>query len=523
MKKAINIGSIDLRHPQDTLRVALNADISTLNFASSSKGSKINAAHGISMLFEGLTRLGEDDVVEPAIAKSYTVSSNKRTYIFYLKECYWNDGEPVKSSDFAYAWKMCMDPNSKSLTISPFYYHPIKNSEKYILGECDESEIGITCPDDKTLVVELEYPAAYFLDLVASPLFYPAPRHIAEEDPHWAEKPGIVCNGPFCLTSWKHESELIFKKNAYYWDAENVRLEHVYFYIIPDGTTALNMFRKGELDWIGSPFYRLSYDISKDVLIEGGADSAGCWISLNIEEYPLNNKNFRKALAYALDRKSIAENIFHHTGTSSTGMIPHCMRLQANEYFEDNDPNRAKRHLKQALDELNTKTEHLPEIEILYIGDVELLKRMTQAMQDQWRQVLGITNIRIRAVEHNLFASTTVKGQYQMCISPLQTFVFDPVFFLNAFKERSNNINKTNWEHSEFKKLFNKSEHALDESERKRLLIEAETLLMEEMPIIPVCSLRKRYAKNQKLKGEKVSSLQSVDFKYAYFEDSSCQ
>ena len=519
INRAMNTENINLQQKQDTLRVAINADISTLHFASSSKGSKINAAHGISMLFEGLTKLGEHDVIEPAIAERYTVSPNKRVYTFYLRECYWSDGNPIKSSDFAYAWKMCMNPKSKSLTISPFYYHSIKNAEQYILGECEESEIGITCPDDETLVVELEYPAAYFLNLVSSPLFYPAPEHIARVDPHWAEKSDIICNGPFCLSSWKHESELRFKKNPSYWDAENVKLQQVHFYIIRDGTTALNMFRKGELDWIGSPFYRLSYDISKDVLIEGGPDSAGCWISLNIEEYPLNNKNFRKALAYSLDRQSIVENIFHHTGAASTEMLPYCMRLQSNGYFEDNAPQKAQKYLNQAFEELSIKKEDLSELELLYIGDVELLKRMTQAIEDQWKRVLGLENISIRPMEQNLFASTTVKGQYQMCISPLQTFVFDPVFFLNAFKERSNNINKTNWEHPEFKKLFNASEHALGDIQRRRFLIDAESLLMEEMPIIPVCSLNKRYAKNQKLKGEKVSSLQSIDFKYAYFED----
>lgn len=514
----MNKENIHLQTPQDKLRVALNADISTLNFASSSKGSKINASHAISMLFEGLTRRGENDILEPAIAEKYTVSPNKRIYTFYLRECYWSDGETIKSSDFAYAWKMCMNPNSKSLTISPFYYHSIKNAERYIRGQCTEEDIGISCPDDKTLIVELEYPAAYFLDLVSSPLFYPAPKHVAESNPCWAEKPGIICNGPFCLTSWKHESELIFKKNPSYWDAKNVKLEKVYFYIIPDGTTALNMFRKGELDWIGSPFYRLSYDISKDVLIEGGPDSAGCWISLNVEEYPLNNKNFRKALAYALNRKSIAENIFHHTGIASTEMLPKCMRLNFHGYFEDNDPDRAKTHLKQALEELGTRKEDLPEIEFLYVGDVEFLKRMTQAIEDQWKQVLGLKNIRIRPMEHNLFANITVRGNYKICISPLQTFVFDPVFFLNAFKERSNNINKTNWENLQFKKIFNQSENALGDIERRRFLIEAEALLMDEMPIIPVCSLDKRYAKNQKLKGERVSNLQSVDFKYSYFE-----
>ena len=489
------------------LRVALNADVLTLHFASSSKGSKINAAHGISMLFEGLTRLGKHDIVEPAIAQNYTISPNRQTYTFQLRDCFWSDGEPIKSSDFAYAWKQCMNPNSKSLTISPFYYHSIKNAERYMLGQCTEDEIGIKCPDDKTIIVELEHPAAYFLDLVSSPLFYPAPEHVAKTNPHWAEKPGIICNGPFCLKSWKHESEIIFSKNPSYWDVENVKLEQAHFYIIPDSTTAINMFRKGKLDWIGSPFYRLSYDISKDVLIEGGPDSAGCWISLNIEEYPLNNKNFRKALSYALDRKSIAENIFHHTGVASTEMLPHRMRLKSHGYFEDNDPKKAKQHLKKALDELGIKKKDIPDLELLYIGDVEFLKRMTQAIEDQWRKVLGLTNIQIRPMEQNLFATTTEKGQYQMCISPLQTFVFDPVFFLNAFKEKSNNINKTNWEHPGFKKLFNASEHALGDIDRRRILIDAETLLMEEMPIIPVCSLNKRYAKNPRLKGERVSSL----------------
>ena len=80
-------------------------------------------------------------------------------------------------------------------------------------------------------------------------------------------------------------------------------------------------------------------------------------------------------------------------------------------------------------------------------------------------------------------------------------------------------MNKTNWEHPQYQKLLDQSDQTLEKTARKKLLIHAETLLMDEMPIIPICSLKKRFAKNPRLQGEVLSRLQFVDFKSAYFEE----
>ncbi|MEM8728190.1 MAG: ABC transporter substrate-binding protein [Chlamydiota bacterium] len=209
----------------NTLRIPLNFDISTLHYCGSNKGSYVNSSRVIPYVFEGLMRRGKGDVPMPAIAHRIDISEDKKTYTFHLKETKWSDGTPLTAGDFEYAWKMLIDPQSKSITVLPDLFYPIKNAENFLKGNCHSDEVGIMTVDEKTLVVELEYPAQYFLDIVCSPFLYPAPRHIATKDPQWCNKAGAVCNGPFMLSKWIVNSEIRLVKNKRYWDRDHVYLD----------------------------------------------------------------------------------------------------------------------------------------------------------------------------------------------------------------------------------------------------------------------------------------------------------
>lgn len=196
----------------------------------------------VGLLYDGLTRCLPDGSPEPALADSVEISDDLKSYVFSLREAYWSDGRRVVARDFEQSWKQQLDPKSPSLCTYLFY--PILNAEKAAKGEKGLNEVGIYAIDDQTLKVELEYPTAYFLSLTSFPSFLPVASH--------TEAP--VVNGPFTLEKEGSQSELVLKKNSFFWNHENIQIEEIKISIIPDEHAALGMFERGELDWLGELF-----------------------------------------------------------------------------------------------------------------------------------------------------------------------------------------------------------------------------------------------------------------------------
>ena len=502
----------------NVLKTALYADIATFHFSSSNKGSYVNSSYIIPWIFEGLMRRGDHDIPELALAENVEISRDQKKYTFYLRDAQWSDGTPITAYDFEYAWRKLIDPSSKTLTTVPELFYPIKNVRQFILGQCSFEDVGITIQDAKTILLELEYPTQYFLDIACNPFLFPAPKHIAEKDPSWVDKPEFVCNGPFKLKKRQLNSEIILTKNPHYWDQEHVYLDGIDVFIVQDYQTALNLFEKKELDWIGAPFMRMPYESSHKLLNCSAEDAIIYFFIFNNEKYPFTNQKFRKALSYALDRTTIIDNIFHDTAIPTQSALPFPLRLKNIPYFQDNNVELAQELFKEALEELEITLDDLPEIELLYNASTEFSKQLCLAAQDEWRKKLNF-KVNVRGLlGWNIYIDTLQKGNYQMAITGTMPPIFDPLFVLQIFENKSSLDNRCNWENENFKQLLLQSNHSLGELERAKALTEAEKILMDEMPIIPMCSMKKSYAKNPRLQGEKLSYTQFVDFKSAYFE-----
>jgi|JI9StandDraft_1071089.scaffolds.fasta_scaffold72826_2 oligopeptide transport system substrate-binding protein len=500
---------------KQVLKIALPFDIRSLDIALAHDN---NSSHVMNMVFEGLMRRDTNDIPRLAVAKSYEVSSDKKKYIFYLRDCKWSDGKEVTAYDFEFSWKRSLDPSSKFLTQAPYYFYPIKNAKLCLTGKVSIDEVPIHAIDEKTLSVELEYPASYFLDIIALPYFFPLPKYELEKNSKWGTNENVICNGAFKVKSWKKGNIIEVVKNPTYWDHDNVYLDMIEVNIVEDSRTALMMYEKGSLDWIGSPFVKISYDISSDILTNEGQDVLAYWFFINTEKYPLNNKKLRQALSYSIDRRAVVDNIFHSCGIPATSPLSPPLSLKVGGCFQDNNVSLAKDLFEEALKELGLSKEELPEIELSYVVDLEMHHRIAQALQDQWRKVLGIKNISLRKAEWAVHFDRVSKGSYELGFMGWSSCVLDASFILEVFRNKDDASNKSNWENEKYKECLDQANFTINELKRKELLIEAENILMDEMPIIPLCFVNKRFAKNPRLNGENLSSLQFIDFKTAYFQ-----
>ena len=279
------------------------------------KARDVNSYSILNMLFEGLTRLSKEGSPEGALAEKIEISEDQKKYTFTLRKSFWSNGDKVTSYDFAYSWKKILDEKFPSSTAYQLYM--IKNAKLAKEGKISVDEVGITTLDENTLVVELERPVSYFLELLSFPFFFPVNSKVDKDQPGWAErKETYVSNGPFKLNAWVNNDKIDVIKNELYWDRSNVKLGKISLFMVPS-ETEFNMFEVGELDWAGSPFSTLPVDAFKKLKKQENLHIApylGTYflrVNTNFEQQQksLLSVSFRNALASSIDREGITTHV----------------------------------------------------------------------------------------------------------------------------------------------------------------------------------------------------------------------
>jgi len=461
----------------------------------------------VRMLFEGLTRLSQQGDVELALADRVDISEDGVRYVFHLKESKWSNGTSVTAFDFCESWKAILDPQFATDIASQLYC--IKNASiaKQRNGSLDA--IGVKAIDEKTLVVELEHPIPYFLQLLSMTYFFPVPSQIAKES-SWALSPKtLVSNGPFSLNIWKHSDHLTLVKNPHYWEASSTKMNQVDILIVSDDT-AFRMYEEGKLDWMGSPLAVISPDAIKSLkeknLLSINPFLGTYFYRLNTaleidgKKNPLSDARLRRLLSQSIDRKAIVEHVLQGGQTEANSLVPPAMGLE----FEEKETSFGIVPLKDPLT-------------ITYIN-TERNAAVAQAVKSEWEKKLGL-EIAIEAIESKTFFQLLSQGKLQIAAGSWSADFDDPINFLEVFKYSKASTNNTGWENADYVDILNRSDLCKMAQERKELLRKAEAILMKEAPIIPIFHFSSNYMKNPHLVDAKLHPLGVLDFRWASFED----
>lgn len=459
-------------------------------------------------LYEGLTRIKEGQPTL-ALAEKVDIDPTHTIYTFTLRNTTWSNGEPVFASHFETSWKRALNPTSACLRADLFY--PIKNAKKAKKGLISLSEIGVKALDEYTLVVELEHPTPYFLNLLSLPLY--SPLYKDETEP-------TVFNGPFILKEWEHDRSLNLVKNPLYWDQESVQLAEISISLVKDPNTVLLMYEKGEIDWMGSPFTLIPVDVIPQVQDKSYYNSqpvAGVyWLSCNTEAFPLNSPNIRKALSLSLDREQIASNVLFGE-TPSSRLLPLNMHLAADAASSlKMDLPLARKYFQMGLKELHLTEETFPAL-VLSHSDIAGQKKLAELLADQWKKNLNLA-VEIDATEWNTFFSNLQTRQYQIGGCIWYSVIDDPIYSLEFFKEKTHRCNASQWENVAYKNLLDCADQETDLVKRREYLHQAEQLLLDEMPVIPLFVAHYKYLLREHVKGIYISPMGLVDLKWAYLE-----
>jgi len=466
----------------------------------------------IRMLFEGLTRVNPKGDPELALAEKVETSSDLKTWTFFLRKARWTNGDPISAHDFVSTWKQCLDPLFPSDMASQLYV--IKNARLAKEGKALFNDVGIHALDSQTLQIELECPTPYFLSLIASPPFFPVHPQMNGE-----KSDTLISNGPFSLKKWKHQDHLELVKNKTYWDAQAVQLKGLQLIMVPEDTE-LMMFEKQELDWAGSPLSFIPVEAIKAFAQKNKLKSQEMlgthFLRINTQSPPLNHPKMRQALSVAIDRQSIIDHVVQGNQTPATGIVPIALGLRKTPYFEDGNIQQARQLFQEALDELKLSAKAFSNVVLLYRA-TERNHLIAQALQQQWFQAFGM-RIQLESMEGKVYFDRVSKQDYQLAISSWVADFEDPINFLEVFKYKEGRSNNTFWENPLFASLLDQSLSMVDPIKRYALLADAEQILVQEMPLIPLFYYNMLYMNRDEIQGVVLSKSGQLDFKWAYVD-----
>ncbi|TCW42110.1 oligopeptide transport system substrate-binding protein [Thermohydrogenium kirishiense] len=441
-------------------------------------------------VLDGLTRYDKDGKIKPGsgLAKSWDISNDGLTYTFHLRDAKWSDGNPITAQDFEYAWKRALDPNTASQYAYQLFY--IKGAEEYNSGKGSADQVAVKALDDKTLQVTLKAPTPQFLGLTSFVTYLPLEKSVYEKygDKVGTDPDKLVYSGPFVISQWNHEQSITLKKNKDYWDSSSVKLQTVNFSMIKDNNTLVQNYDNNTLDSIFVPGdyidkYKNSSEYSDKAL------ATNWYVQFNTKSPVFKNADIRKAFTLAIDRKAFVEQVTKDGSIPAEAVVPPGVpgyngdfRKEAGEtYFKDNDVAQAKELLKKGMSELGISK--LPTITLLG-DDTDNAKKYDQALQQMWKQNLGV-NVQIQNVAFKVRIDMMNKGNYDMVFAGWGADYNDPLTFLDMW-ETNNGNNTAFYSNPEYDKLIDEAKVNGDLKSRNDQLIQAEKILMNDMPIGPV-------------------------------------
>ena len=484
------------------------------------KASDTTSISVIRMCFDGLLRRDKDGRRSYGVASEMKVDQNQTRFTFYLKNTFWSDGAPVTAYDFERAYKSILAPDFASEFASELFI--IKNAKAVKEGSIRDEFLGVRALSDYILEITLEYSAPYFLDMLMTHAYFPIPSHKLNQDLSWDIKDGssYVCNGPFLITKWSHNNKIALAKNDNYWDAAAVSIQHVELSMVEDGMTELSMYQNGDLDYMGSPLSSIPVDaleqVSKEDEFSTYPISGTYYYIFNTKAFPFTNRHIRQAFSLSIHRKEIVENILQGGQKPALSFIPPTMLSEDNNLFNDADIDLALEEFNIGLKELNLTKETFPSVKLSF-NTQSAHHKIAQAIQQQWASALGVT-VELENMEWKVFLDKVHAHQFQIARMGGVASYNDPASFLKDYQYGDTRINPSQWSDKRYSELMQISDTLSDPKERKKVLLEAEKIFIEQMPLAPIYFYSGNYLKKPYLRSLQLSELSDLDIKFCSLE-----
>ena len=436
-------------------------------------------------IMDPLVKLDENLEPVPNLAESWQKSDGGRTITFKLRsDGRWTNGDPVTAYDFEYSWKRTLSPALGADYAYQFY--GIVGAEAYnaCKSNCGalRDRVGVKALDSRTLQVRLTSPQPWFLQQVAHHSFLAVNRQAVEKYGNkWTDAKNIITDGPFKLANWQHDARIDLAKWQGWRNAEQVNLDRVNGRMISAGTTAVQAFQAGEID-VTAGIPPAEIPRLKDTPEYSKYPALGTYYyGFNVENIP--DVRQRRAMALAIDRRALIDNIAQGDQEPATGYTPEGM--PGFDTINPHSPWLPEMGGLVRAKQLMAQVRHPQRKITLWFNNDPAHKAIAVAVQSMWKQ-LGL-DVTVRAQEWKQYLEFLGPPPNKAVDAYRLGWIGDYVDAMNFLEQWTcgSGNNNTNFCDARYDRLVAKARKTADDRQRYVLYGRLEQLLLGEQGAVP--------------------------------------
>lgn len=442
-------------------------------------------------MFIGLFTEAADGSPTPGMAESWETSEDGLSWTFTLREAQWSDGEPVTANDFVFGFRRILNP----LTLSEYskVLYPIRNARgvNFDPENNPPETLGVTALDDRTLRIDLEFPAPYLPGLLTHYTTFPLPAHVVERfGDAWIQPQNIQTNGPYILERWRANDFIHLRRNPNFWDNENVCIDEVFFYPMVDNAAAERRVRNGEMDvnadFAGQNLQFLRREIPDYVRVHPYMGLT--YFSFNTAIAPFDDARVRNALSMAIDREFIVNEIRRSGEDPAYSFVPPTIAdypSTARISWADMSMDDRRARARELLQEAGFGPDNPLRFTFGYrtSGDNP---RVAPVVQRDWAEIAPWVRADIVGAEAQIHYANMRAGDFQVGDGGWIADYNDVYNFLFLGETASIPMNYSRFSNEEFDNMVTLANQQLDLETRGRMMAEAEQILLDAQPIMPI-------------------------------------
>ncbi|MEM9621637.1 MAG: peptide ABC transporter substrate-binding protein [Pseudomonadota bacterium] len=515
-----NANAQAINYADQTITIALAEEPPQLD---STRATDASSGMVLGHLMEGLLRMDLNDRLEPAIAERWELTTTQATF-WLRKDAKWSDGRPITAHDFSFAWRTVLDPATASRY--SFLLYPIKNGRAINEGKLPPDQLGVSTPDDYTVVVELENPTPFFGKMVTFQTYFPLREDFyrSTNGKYGADADKLLSSGPFVATSWVHGASMYLEKNPHYWDRDRVKLNAINIgYITSDTNATLNFFKDNKIAFTTLSAENLREALEQRWHVKREQDGTVFYLEFNHQPNRLTrNKKLRQAMQLVIDMDELVYKVTKLPGYLPGESLFPVWLMGVNDYFRKEypapelklDQDRARQLLAEAKTELGL--ERWPEL-VLLSGDNPLSSIQSEWVQGVLKEKLGLE----LKIDKQIFKQRLEKmhaGDFDMVLGGWGPDYDDPLTFGDLFASW-NVQNRGGYASDELDRLVAIAQSSVDTEERMRAFAGIQQIIFDDVVILPMYERGVTYVVHPDLHNVKRRVIgAAVDYTSAYID-----
>ncbi|MDC9595990.1 ABC transporter substrate-binding protein [Xenorhabdus anantnagensis] len=434
--------------------------------------------------FDGLVYTDRKGNIEPRLAERWETEDNK-TWIFHLRKgLKWSDGSPITAHDVVFSWRRLVDPN----TVSPYGSYlenaAIMNANDVLIGKKKGEELGVKALDDMRIEIRLERPMGDFLQILTHSVMVPLnEKVIKKHGDKWTRPGSFVGSGPFKLSDWKVNEQVIGIRNSNYWNDKNTVINKVIYLVTGSEKGALNRYLSGEIDFTKTipleSFESLKKTINDQVHISPKLGSY--FYEFNNKTPPFDNIKVRQALNLAVDRDVIAYKVLRQGQKPAYTIMPPNIggvNFTEPDYASWTQAQRVEK-AKALLNEAGFGQDNPLKFNLLY-NTHESHKKLAIAVSSMWKKNLGV-DVTLQNQEWKVMLDNMHQGKFEVIRRAWIADYNSPMTFLDMYQ--SGQVKNTaSYESSDYDTLINKA----GETNNKLYQQQGLDVITRDSPVVPI-------------------------------------